>query len=91
MTGSDWKAGRIIDDGVFTNANDMSVADIQNFLNSKVPSCDTNGTQPATEYGRSDLTHAQYAATRGWAGPPYVCLRNYYEWPKTAPGAWIPD
>ena len=30
---------RIIDDGVFTNYNSMSVSDIQNFLNSKVPSC----------------------------------------------------
>jgi hypothetical protein len=68
----------------------MSVADIQSFLNSKVPNCDTNGTQPATEYGRSDLTHAQYAASRGWAAPPYVCLRNFYEVPKTVPGPGIP-
>src|SRR5476651_2039674 len=33
---------RIIDDLVFLNSTTMSVADIQNFLNSKVPSCDTN-------------------------------------------------
>ncbi len=90
VTASDWKAGLIIDDGVFTNANDMSVADIQSFLNKKVPNCDTNGTQPASEYGRSDITHAQYAALKGWAAPPYVCLRNYYEVPKTAPGPGIP-
>ncbi len=91
VTGSDWKAGRIIDDGIFTSAGSMSVADIQNFLNNQVPNCDTNGTQKATEYGRSDLTHAQYAATRGWAAPPYVCLRNYYEVPKTSPAAGMPD
>ena len=91
VTGADWKAGRIIDDGMFTNANDMSVGDIQNFLNAQVPSCDTNGTQPATEYGRSDLTHAQYAASRGWPAPPYACLRNFHEVPKTSPSPGIPD
>ena len=89
VTAADWKAGRIIDDSLFTGT-DMNVSEIQNFLNSKVPSCDTNGTKPASEYGRSDLTHAQYAATRGWPGPPYVCLRNYYEVPKTAPGPGVP-
>ena len=71
--------GHIIDDAVFQNNASMSATDIQNFLNSKVPWCDTNGTQPASEYGRSDLTHAQYAATRGWPGPPYTCLRDYGE------------
>ncbi len=37
--GSSFNAGRIIDDGVFTNKNSMSITDIQLFLNSKVPSC----------------------------------------------------
>lgn len=90
VSASDWKAGRIIDDTVFMDANSMSVSDIQNFLNSRVPSCDTNGTKPASEFGRSDLTHAQYAASRGWPGPPYVCLKNYYEVPKSSPGPGIP-
>ena len=90
VTAADWKAGRIIDDSVFTSPNEMSVADIQNFLNNLVPNCDTNGTQPASEYGRPDLTHAQYAAMRGWPGPPYVCLKNYYEVPKYEPGDYIP-
>lgn len=53
---SDWKAGRIIDDAKFTGL-DMTVTDIQNFLNNKVPDCDTWGTQPASEYGRGDITH----------------------------------
>lgn len=75
----DFQPGRIVDDDVFTAAGSMSVYDIQNFLNSKVPSCDTNGTQPASDFGRSDLTHAQYAATQGWPGPPYTCLRDYRE------------
>ena len=90
VTASDWKAGRIIDDALFTNASDMSVNDIQSFLNSRVPNCDTWGTQPAIDWGRPDLTRAQYAATRGWPGPPYVCLRNYYEVPKSEPGPGVP-
>jgi hypothetical protein len=90
VSAADWRAGRIIDDGIFTNANDMSVGDIQAFLSSKVPSCDTNGTQPATEYGRPDLTHAQYAAARGWDAPPYICLKDYHEVPKTSPGPGVP-
>jgi len=69
--------GRIIDDNVFTNSDSMNVDQIQAFLNSKVSSCDTNGTQPASEYGRSDLTHAQYAAYKGWSAPPYTCLKDY--------------
>jgi len=73
-----FNAGRIIDDGVFTNSSSMSVSQIQAFLNSKVATCDTNGTQIASEYG-SNLTHAQYAATRGWSAPPYTCLKDYVD------------
>ena len=40
-----WKAGRIIDDSVFTNYSSMTVSQIQALLNSKVPACDTNGVQ----------------------------------------------
>ncbi|MEO8911699.1 MAG: hypothetical protein ABI303_01845 [Candidatus Saccharimonas sp.] len=71
--------GRIIDDGVMENASAMSAEQIQTFLNSKVPTCDTNGTMPASDFGRSDLTHAQYAAARGWSAPPYTCLKDYTE------------
>lgn len=81
---TDFQAGRIIDDSVFTNSNYMSKDAIQNFLNSKVSSCDTNGTLPASEYGRPDLTHAQYAAAYGWSAPPYTCLKDYYENGKSA-------
>ncbi len=74
-----YQAGRIIDDAIFTNYNSMSVAQIQDFLNSKVTNCDTQGTQPASDFGRPDLTHAQYAALVGWAAPPYTCLKDYTE------------
>lgn len=40
-----FQAGRIMDDSVMADKNSMSVNDIQNFLNSKVPSCDTDGSQ----------------------------------------------
>lgn len=76
--------GRIIDDSVMTNSSSMSVQQIQAFLNSKVPNCDTNGTQPASDFGRPDLTHAQYAASRGWAPPPYPCLKDYNEGGRSA-------
>ncbi|MDB5165274.1 MAG: hypothetical protein JWM00_164 [Candidatus Saccharibacteria bacterium] len=36
-----FNAGRIIDDSVFTNANSMDAGQIQAFLNSKVPTCET--------------------------------------------------
>jgi hypothetical protein len=41
---------RLIDDGNFLNSGSMSVASIQNFLNSKVPSCDSNHQGGLTAY-----------------------------------------
>ena len=64
VTASDWRAGNIVDDFVFTNSDDMTVADIQAFLNSINPNCDTYGTGRAIEKGRGDITRAQYAASR---------------------------
>lgn len=90
LSATDWKAGNIASDDLFTDTRNMSVADIQNFLNIQTPTCDTNGTLPASEYGRPDLTHAQYAAIKGWSGPPYICLKDYYEVPKYEPGNFIP-
>jgi len=67
--------GHIIDDGVMTDSGSMSVIQIQNFLNAKVPSCDTNGTL-TSEFGGG--TRAQWAATRGYY-PPFTCLKDYAE------------
>jgi hypothetical protein len=77
-------AGRIIDDSVFTNKASIAADQIQAFFNAQVPNCDTNGTQPASEFGRPDITHAQYAALVGWQAPPYICLKNYTEGGKSA-------
>lgn len=71
----DFSSGYIIDNSVFTNTGAMSAAQIQYFLNAKVPSCDTNGTQPS-EYGGG--TRAQWASGRGYSAP-FTCLKDYSE------------
>lgn len=81
---TNWDAGNIMSDAVFTNKNSMSAGQIQDFLNSKVPVCDTSGILPASDFGRPDLTHAQYASLRGWPAPPYPCLRDYVDGGLTA-------
>lgn len=53
LSGSDFRAGRIIDDPVFYNRSAMSVTQIQNFLNAKLPTCDTNGTKNYSYHYRS--------------------------------------
>jgi hypothetical protein len=42
LSGSQFQAGRIVDDGIFFNSSSMNQAQIQAFLNAKVPVCDTN-------------------------------------------------
>lgn len=75
---STFNAGRIIDDVVMTNNSSMNITQIQAFLNSKVPVCDTWGTQ---SYGGT--TRAQYAASRG-VSTPFTCLKDYTENGKSA-------
>lgn len=83
ISASEWQASSIVADDIFYDNTSMSVSDIQTFLNNLVPSCDTNGTQLASDVGYPSLTHAQYAAQVGWPGPPYVCLRDYYQVPRS--------
>ncbi len=75
-----WNAGNIIDELTFTNSSTMGVGAIQNFLNSKVPTCDTNGTQPS-EFGGG--TRAQWGAAHGHPAP-FICLKNYSEGGRSA-------
>lgn len=85
VSAADWRPGRIVDDTVFMNKNDMSISQIQQFLESKMPSCDTNGNGYYNGVKRS-----QYGS--GVGNPaPFTCLRDYKEVPKTTPGNWIPD
>lgn len=71
LSGDDFNAGRIIDDSVFFNDSAISVPQIQQFLDSKVPTCDTNGTQPL-----GGTTRAAYGASQGYPAP-YTCLKDY--------------
>jgi hypothetical protein len=96
VTAGDWKAGRIIDDFLFTDKNAMSVDQIQAFLNSKVGTggfdsipgqCDTTGARNAQPYSSS--SRAQYAASRNLP-TTFTCLSNYYEVPKVNPGPGVP-
>ena len=61
---SGWRAGNIISDATFTNKNTMSPGDIQNFLNSKVPVCNTEGEA----WGRQRYNQSRF-----------ICLKDYQE------------
>jgi len=76
LSGSEFNAGRIIDDAVFFNSNSMSVGEIQNFLSSKVD-CDFDGSEMV-----GGITRAQYAAQRGYP-TTFTCLPQYKENPST--------
>jgi hypothetical protein len=75
-----WQAGNIIGDSVFVNWHTMDTGAIQNFLNSKVPTCDTWGEQPS-EFGGG--TRRQWAEARGYSAP-FTCLKDYSEHGKSA-------
>lgn len=74
LSGSDFRAGNIISDSVFFNGSTMTLGEVQAFLNAKVPSCDTWGTQPSGRQGYP--TRADWGRANG-AAPPYTCLRDY--------------
>jgi hypothetical protein len=80
VSSTDWIPGRIIDDVVFQDKTAMTVAQIQQFLDSKVPICDTNGSQPMWVGGP---TRAQWSIDNGKDTAPYTCLKNYIENPTT--------
>lgn len=78
VTGSDWKAGRIIDDQVFFDKSQMTINDIQAWLNARVPVCDTWGQKAHS----SGMSRADYGRSVG-VPPPYICVKDYYENPST--------
>lgn len=95
-----WKAGRIIDDALFLNKDSMTVEQIQQFLNSKLPSCDTYGQKLVTyryPFGTGPFvttTRAVYADRAGNPKPTgqqiFTCLKDYYEVSKIDPGPGEP-
>ncbi|MDO4902553.1 MAG: hypothetical protein Q4A21_03335, partial [bacterium] len=80
---TDFNPGRIIDDEVFYNKDAMNVQQIQDWLNQQIGHCDVWGTQPATDWGRGDITRAQFAQQKWGVGAPFVCLNHYHENPET--------
>ena len=71
LSGSQFEAGNIMSDSIFFDSGAMTATQIQNFLNSKVPVCDTHGSKP---YGNT--TRKQYSASKG-VSTPFICLKNY--------------
>lgn len=78
VSANGFNAGKIIDDVVFADRSRMNATEIQDFLNAKVPVCDTWGQQPY-----AGTTRAQYAASRG-VSTPFTCLKDYTENGKRA-------
>ncbi len=72
LSGSEFHAGRIIDDSKFFDGSAMSAAEIHNFLVSKVPNCDIWGQQQRT----AGQTRAQYSAANG-VSTPFICLKDF--------------
>ncbi len=87
LSGSQFNAGRIIDDAIFYNGNSATSAEIQSFLDAKVPNCDTNGTQQSSHWyaaANRYYTRAEWGALSGYPAP-YTCLKNYTENTPTKP------
>lgn len=78
LDGSSWDPGHIIDDGIFKDSGALNVNQIQQFLNSKVPSCDNWGAQ---QYANTGKTVYQYFHPLGYKFP-LTCLKDYYENPS---------
>lgn len=78
VTAADWRPGNIIADPVFFHSGSMSINDIQGFLNSRVPVCDTWGNKMHS----SGMTRADYGRSIG-VPPPYICVKDYHENPIT--------
>ena len=53
LSGSDFNAGNIVDDDIFYDSDALTTTQVQNFLNAKVPTCDTNGTVQKSYYYNS--------------------------------------
>ena len=74
---SQFRAGNIISDDIFTNSSTMTVQQIQAFLQSKVGNCDSWGSK-TSELGGG--TRLQWMAARG-IQPPFRCVTDYRENP----------
>jgi hypothetical protein len=82
LSGNEFNAGRIIDDFIFYSEQPtMSADEIQRFLSSKVPNCDSFGTKIYS----GTVTRAQYSSSNG-VSVPFTCLKDYNEDTPVRPG-----
>lgn len=90
---SNFRAGNIISDATFTNTASISAQGVQQFLNSKVPSCDTNGSQPLDagfstsgipDYNGDGTIQRWEWGKKKYNQTTFTCLRNYSQDGKTA-------
>lgn len=72
LSGSQFQAGKIITDGRFYTSDTMSTSQVQAFLDSKVPSCDTDGSETYS----GSTSRAEYGTSKGYP-PPYTCIKDY--------------
>lgn len=88
---TDFKAGYIISDSIFTNDDTMSVSKIQTFLNSKVPTCDTTGSQNSEmnntgvpDYnGNGSIQRWEWGKAK-YSQTTFTCLKSYSQGGKSA-------
>lgn len=78
-----WDPGNIMSDSMLVNSNSMDITSIQQFLNSKVQSCDTYGQQ-TSEYGGPDLNGDGRVQRWEWGKSKYnqttfPCIKDYTE------------
>lgn len=86
-----FNAGKIMDDSVMTNSSSMSVAQIQAFLSSKVPSCDTSGSKNSEmnnsgvpDYnGNGSIQRWEWGKAR-YGQTTFPCLKDYTQGGKKA-------
>lgn len=85
---SKFKPGNIISDSVFTNKTSITAQGVQNFLNSKVPACDTNGIQPldggyssagVPDYNGNGVIQRWEWGKKKYNQTKFTCLRNYHD------------
>lgn len=77
LSGSEFRADYIIDDALFYTGDTMTEGQIQEFLNAKRPTCDTNGqTLIYDSTYRDTVTRAVYSSRRG-VSTPFICLNQF--------------
>jgi hypothetical protein len=83
LSGSQFDPGYIIDDSKFYAGSSMSTNQVQNFLNAKVPTCDTNGTTNKSYYYNSSTGRVNNSADAWVTTSRATYGTRYDKWYKT--------